>query len=385
MNAEARDWPASNDAPRRAAISSFGFSGTNAHVVLEEAPLQCPVAGERPAYLVVLSARTAAQLKAQAERLATHLSAAPSPDIADIADIAYTLFVGRKHWHHRLAVVARDVDDLNTRLRAWLDGDAASGVVTAELDEKDHREDPGRTAAGDVLIDSMRNDAAMDEATYRDHLLEIGRLYLSGNGLRFTDLFDGRRRRVALPTYPFAPTRYWVDAPAAAPVSERPMTSLPAAQPLAKPSVIRLVEPAALAASFDAAPTRSATTKLVPLATLRDDAPAVVRRLPDVNGVRHLELLGGWGPSSRRRLAEEMAAAEGDEDVRVVLVFGHGRLERNRGKRPGAEPRRRPSFLPRSDRGRPRRLGGGVPACGLPCKRISVSWPMRVAISVVPI
>ncbi|HEY7511838.1 MAG TPA: amino acid adenylation domain-containing protein, partial [Vicinamibacteria bacterium] len=105
VNARLADWPRGG-APRRAGVSSFGLGGTNAHVVLEEAP---PVAagaeGSAGPQLLVLSARTPTALEAAARNLAAHLEAHPG---ADLADVAYTLQVGRRGFRHRRAVVARD-------------------------------------------------------------------------------------------------------------------------------------------------------------------------------------------------------------------------------------------------------------------------------------
>jgi amino acid adenylation domain-containing protein len=104
------EWKAAAGARRRAGVSAFGIGGTNAHVVLEEAPGPEPRAPEppaaRPAQLLVLSARTAAALEAATDNLARHLAQAPdgadpAADLAHLADIAYTLQVGRKAFAHR--------------------------------------------------------------------------------------------------------------------------------------------------------------------------------------------------------------------------------------------------------------------------------------------
>jgi len=103
-----------DSSPRRAGISSFGIGGTNAHVVLEEPP--APVAGTagRPAQLLQVSARTATALNRAVDRLAGHLAAQPD---ADLADVAYTLRVGRGRHRHRAAVVATDTADAVAGLR----------------------------------------------------------------------------------------------------------------------------------------------------------------------------------------------------------------------------------------------------------------------------
>ena len=95
--------------PRRAGVSSFGLGGTNAHVVLEEAPEREP--GDVPSrsvQLLVLSARSAQALDHAATRLADHLEAEPERGASAIANIAWTLATGRRGFEHRRIAVARD-------------------------------------------------------------------------------------------------------------------------------------------------------------------------------------------------------------------------------------------------------------------------------------
>ncbi|MEZ4646808.1 MAG: type I polyketide synthase, partial [Chloroflexota bacterium] len=102
---------------RLAGISSFGFSGTNAHVIVGPAP-QLETAeseAERPLHLVTLSAKTEAALTAQTAQLDAYLAA--HGDV-QLADLAHTLNVGRAHLPHRLAVTAANLDDLQSKLRA---------------------------------------------------------------------------------------------------------------------------------------------------------------------------------------------------------------------------------------------------------------------------
>jgi acyl transferase domain-containing protein len=99
------------EAPRRAGVSSFGLGGTNAHVVLEEAPPREPSAvPSRAAQLLVLSARTPTALDAATADLAEHLGGVGEDDLAGFAhfaDIAWTLQTGRRMFEHRRIVVAR--------------------------------------------------------------------------------------------------------------------------------------------------------------------------------------------------------------------------------------------------------------------------------------
>ena len=102
VNTELRDWPA-NGTPRRAGVSSFGIGGTNAHVILEEAPEPSPTSPSRAAQLLTLSARTPVALDAATHGIAEHLKQHPE---LDLADVAYTLHLGRRAFGFRRTLVA---------------------------------------------------------------------------------------------------------------------------------------------------------------------------------------------------------------------------------------------------------------------------------------
>jgi len=102
-------------APRRAGVSSFGIGGTNAHVVLEEAPAASPSEPGRPHHLFVFSAKTDAALDRSLGRFADHLEKTPS---LDLGDAAFTLQVGRRALGHRCAFVCKDRDEALRALRA---------------------------------------------------------------------------------------------------------------------------------------------------------------------------------------------------------------------------------------------------------------------------
>jgi acyl transferase domain-containing protein/thioesterase domain-containing protein/acyl carrier protein len=98
------DWEGT-ETPRRAGVTSLGIGGTNAHIVLEEAPEPAPRQPSRPARLFTLSAKTAAALEESTHALARHLRHSPNNDFNDVA---YTLHVGRSEFAHRRVFVARD-------------------------------------------------------------------------------------------------------------------------------------------------------------------------------------------------------------------------------------------------------------------------------------
>ncbi|MGW4298059.1 type I polyketide synthase, partial [Micromonospora chersina] len=129
---EATPWPAV-DRPRRAAVSSFGVSGTNAHTIIEQAPAPEPAAEEepppvdRPVVPVLLSARSDAALAAQAGRWAAWLTddAGARP-----LDVAYSSVVSRSVLDRRAVVAAAGRDDLIAGLRALAAGEPAGNVLT---------------------------------------------------------------------------------------------------------------------------------------------------------------------------------------------------------------------------------------------------------------
>ncbi len=188
VNARLAEW-LPGAAPRRAGVSSFGIGGTNAHVVLEEAPGQQTEAVTRPDQLLVVSAKTASALERSCENLAAHLAAHPD---TNLADAAYTLQVGRRAFSHRRAAVCRDI------------AEAAAGLARGgALDRRDLQ------------------------------LFDLGQRWLEGETVDWSALHQGaRRRRIPLPTYPFERERFWVD-PVRAPrgAAHEPASSVAASGP----------------------------------------------------------------------------------------------------------------------------------------------------------
>ncbi len=119
VNTELREWE-TDGLPRRASVNSLGIGGTNAHVVLEEAPPPSrppsPVP-DRLLHLLTLSAKTPAALQALARRYDEFLTA--QPDIP-LADLCFTANVGRSPFAHRLAIVASSTADAQAQLQTWL-------------------------------------------------------------------------------------------------------------------------------------------------------------------------------------------------------------------------------------------------------------------------
>ncbi|MDM9379462.1 beta-ketoacyl synthase N-terminal-like domain-containing protein [Chlorogloeopsis sp. ULAP01] len=107
VNSQLSEWQ-TNGIPRRAGVSSFGIGGTNAHVILEQAPVIPPSSSSRTWQLLLLSAKTSTALETATINLATHLQQNPE---MNLADVAHTLQVGRRAFEHRRMVVCRDIED----------------------------------------------------------------------------------------------------------------------------------------------------------------------------------------------------------------------------------------------------------------------------------
>ncbi|MFJ6139733.1 SDR family NAD(P)-dependent oxidoreductase [Kitasatospora sp. NPDC092286] len=209
--------PWHSDGPRIAAVSSFGAGGSNAHVIVEEYPVQ-PTDGATSGteQVVVLSARTPEQLTAAVDGLAGFLDRNPD---TDLADLAFTLQVGREAMAERYAVAVSSTAELRTGLRAG----------------RGHR---GTVGASGGLLAEITGDSDLQELLVQrwiaaGKLSRLAALWVSGVEVDWERLHRGAPRRVvSLPTYPFAKERFWIGD------LTRPMPA-PVAAPVVEPVVVR--------------------------------------------------------------------------------------------------------------------------------------------------
>jgi acyl transferase domain-containing protein len=166
VNAELREFPRLNGAPRRAAVNSLGAGGTNAHVVLEEVPARQAGGRSRPFHLLLTSARSRAAVQRASVALAGYLE---GEDRAELADVAYTTQVGRRRFKHRRAVVCSTPGDA-------VDGLLADDNVNAWAGDDVERSVVFMFAGGGAQYPGMGRDLYDAEPVYRDTMDECLRL-----------------------------------------------------------------------------------------------------------------------------------------------------------------------------------------------------------------
>jgi polyketide synthase PksL/polyketide synthase PksR len=192
-------WEAQDDLPRRAAVSSFGFSGTNAHIVIEEYRSPYPVNHFSGAAIIPLSARNADRLRELADNLKQYLERIPA---LNLHEIAYSLQAGRKAMDERLAIVAVDKATLTAALTAYSEGDTRTLLT-------------GNTKKGEsfLAMESGAAQAYINHALHNKELDALAKLWVNGAVIEWDLLYANYRpAKVSLPTYPFARERYWLNA-----------------------------------------------------------------------------------------------------------------------------------------------------------------------------
>ncbi|MEM1168904.1 MAG: SDR family NAD(P)-dependent oxidoreductase [Cyanobacteria bacterium P01_H01_bin.35] len=125
--------------PLRAGLSSFGFGGTNAHVVVEQGiSKKEEIRGEQEpsVHLLTLSAKTETALSELVSRYQKYLNSNPE---LELADICYSANSGRVHFNHRIAAIASNKQELGEKLKEYQTGEATVGVLTGELPERTRR------------------------------------------------------------------------------------------------------------------------------------------------------------------------------------------------------------------------------------------------------
>jgi len=237
----------SREMPLLAGISSFGAGGSNAHVLISEYRPEAesdesnaPAASRKTAF-IVLSAKNAERLTAQVGQLLQHIDSMSYAD-SDLADIAFTLQVGRDAMESRLAFMVNSIGQLRQKLEDYCHGKFESGEI-----EECHRGDisDSRDAIASLNVDEdveLLIDSWLAKGKYAKLLdLWVKGLDFDWNRLYVAMPASGQRRlrRISLPGYPFAAESYWRPAhqsrdfvPPLEPVAQSPRQALSEVTPL---------------------------------------------------------------------------------------------------------------------------------------------------------
>jgi acyl transferase domain-containing protein/acyl carrier protein len=200
VNTRLTKWE-SDKYPLRAGVSSFGIGGTNAHVVLEEAPPGEESSKNTNPQLILLSANTRNSLDAAAKNLADFLKKNKN---INLADVAYTLQTRRKIFPYRAALVCSHVEEAinilshpqNEKIHEYY----------AEKDEIKVEEDPEKN------INDLIKNPGRDIPGLPLLLDKIGQSWLQGQTIDWTSFYKNQKRHcIPLPTYAFDGQRYWID------------------------------------------------------------------------------------------------------------------------------------------------------------------------------
>lgn len=199
-----------NGSPRRSGVSSFGFSGTNCHIVLEEytdpADSDPSISPSDGLNVFTLSAKTNSALRKMVQRYAEFI--AIKPDLS-LKDLCYTANTGRAHHHHRIAIIVKNMDELKNKLATLIgnfdlpDDKVFSGSFTTVEKTREFTE-----AARKIMMQCT-------QGITEDDLSSLCRLYVKGASIDWEQLYlDGTtRKKVPLPAYPFEKLRCWVEEP----------------------------------------------------------------------------------------------------------------------------------------------------------------------------
>ncbi|MFG0214768.1 amino acid adenylation domain-containing protein, partial [Brevibacillus porteri] len=205
VNGETREFP------RIAGISSFGAGGSNAHVVIEE---YIPQAKERPSItispqnpaIIVLSAKNKERLIEQVQRLLASIEEQSFTDV-DLADIAYTLQVGREAMEERLALMTSSLTELVEKLRSFLAGNES--IVDLYRGQVKRGRETADIFAGDEELQE-----AIEKWMQRKKFSKLLDFWVKGLHFDWNKLYDNEKpRRISLPAYPFAREHYWLPEP----------------------------------------------------------------------------------------------------------------------------------------------------------------------------
>ncbi|ETX03789.1 MAG: hypothetical protein ETSY1_46105, partial (plasmid) [Candidatus Entotheonella factor] len=209
VNKELRTWEQpvvdSVPYPRIAGVSSYGAGGSNAHMIIEEyQQAQKPVVDSSMPVVIPLSARNEERLKAYAERLLRFIREdTGSTARINLADLAYTLQVGREAMEERFACLVQSMPELEQRLRDFIAGHENEDLHLGNIHT---HKDALAAFVSDEDLPTM-----IDLWISQGKMHRLADLWVKGLNVDWHKLYEGHdMQRISAPTYPFAQTRYWI-------------------------------------------------------------------------------------------------------------------------------------------------------------------------------
>lgn len=211
LNLENKIWKDTRE--RIGGVSAFGFSGTNAHVVLKsysserEENIELNSQSQKPYYLLVFSAKTEESLNNKMLELADKI-AKENVGGGELSSISYTLVEGRQHFNHRCAVVVKNAMEAIDTLRSAAKEKKQSNIFTGIVER---RFKPQEAVCRNIeeLVKESRNCQDISEK-YKEILYTLADAYCNGYDLFLSDLWDNKPHLMSLPSYPFLREEYWV-------------------------------------------------------------------------------------------------------------------------------------------------------------------------------
>ncbi|WP_010097991.1 SDR family NAD(P)-dependent oxidoreductase [Ornithinibacillus scapharcae] len=214
VNRVNKEWKETNGKKRLSAVSSFGMSGTNAHVVVQSYSKrddsENPANQHRiPYYLLALSAKTSESLQQKIHDLKVLFEQKQDMGPAELANISYTLMEGRQHFQHRCAVVVSDTKDAIQVLNQ-VEGNGNGINIFKGIVSRDFTVQPSISKSINELVERCM-DAEGNSQTYKKYLKELASYYCEGYEVSCEGLLSlVKPMKINLPSYPFIKKEYWV-------------------------------------------------------------------------------------------------------------------------------------------------------------------------------
>lgn len=195
------DWETPSMQPRIAGISSFGFGGANAHVIIEEYQQELLEYKSNEEALIILSAKNKDRLNHQVHNLLKYIKSKSTVPSLNIHNIAYTLQVGRVAMEERLAFLAGNIDELINKLQDYLNKNETD-LYTGNIEE----------TKSNFILEGGAGEAYIKYAIENKENKSLAQLWVKGVFIDWKILYSVTHpQKISLPTYPFARDRHWVD------------------------------------------------------------------------------------------------------------------------------------------------------------------------------